>query len=44
MAVLGVVVGLKCAEFPGCHWPYGDGFGVAMEYMDHVGTTPEPTP
>jgi len=46
LAVLGVVIGLQCAEFPGCHWPYsyGDGSGVAMEYMDHGGTTPKPTP
>ena len=44
LAVLGVAIGLQCAEFPGCHWPYGDGPGVAMEYMDHGGTTPKPTP
>jgi len=44
VAVLGFVVGLQSAEFPCCHWPYGDGPGVATEYMDHGGTTPKLTP
>jgi len=46
VAVLGFVVDLQCAEFPGCHCPCGDGPRVAVEYeyMDHGGTTPKPTP
>jgi len=44
VAVLDFIVGLQCAEFPGCHWPCGDGPRVAVEYMDHRGTTPKPTP
>jgi len=44
VAVLDVVIGLQCAEFPGCHWLNGDDPKVAMEYMDHGGTTPKPKP
>jgi len=45
MAVLSVVVGLECG---GCSLAaiglMGGDFEVAMEYVDHVGTTLKPAP